>query len=111
MRVGKSRSASRSSTLSLRSHRSVEVERVVLAVLEALEAVDHQGLYQRTLGTVTLVKEQAVAAKTLHLAQHRGGSDPHLPGDLAVPGAGQHPQQQIRKHLRSLQPVGGMEGL
>jgi hypothetical protein len=64
---------------------------MVLAVLEALEAVDHQGLPQWTLGTMALVEEQAVAAETLHLAQHRGGSNSLFPGDLPVSGAGQHP--------------------
>jgi hypothetical protein len=84
---------------------------VVLAELERLEPVDHEGLLKGSPGTVELLEEQAVTAEPLDLAGDGGGGDAELPGDLAIGGAGKSALEEGLEEVRAAQPVGGMEGL
>ncbi len=95
----------------VRPDRDMEVRRVVLAELERLEPIDHEGLPNGSPRAVDLLEEQAVTAEPLDLAGDGGGGDPELAGDLAVGGASEGPVKEEREEIGATEPVGGMEGL
>ena len=69
--------------------RQVQVERVVLAVGEALEAVDDQRLLDEVRRPVAGEEQQGMAAEASGLADDGGVGAAGLAGDLAVAGAGE----------------------
>ena len=89
----------------------MEVDGRVLAELEGLEAVDDERLGQGALGAQAFVEEQAVAAEAFDLAEHGGGRDAEVAGDLAVGGAGEQAQEELARQVGPAQPVGQREGL
>ena len=93
------------------AHGRVKVHGRVLAELEGLEAVDDERLRQGALRAQALVEEQTVAAEAFDLAQHGGGRDAEVAGDLAVGGAGEQAQEELARQVGPAQPVGQREGL
>jgi hypothetical protein len=89
----------------------VKRRRPVLAVLEALEAVEDQRLREPAPGTPLLVEEPAVAPESRRLGQHGGGRDLELTRDLSVGGATQQAMEYRTQEIRAFEPVGGQEGL
>jgi hypothetical protein len=94
----------------LGSHRTVEMERVVLAIGEALEAIDHERLAQPTW-PVLVEKEQGMTSQSRGLAHDRGRVTPRLTGDLAVARATQEPIEDRLEQRGTLEVVGGGEAL
>jgi hypothetical protein len=89
----------------------VELADPVLAVFEALEAIEDERFAGLAAGPMALVEEQAVAAEALELALDRRGRDGELAGDLAVGGAADQAVEARHEQLGALLPVGGVEGL
>src|SRR5215468_3609327 len=84
---------------------------MVLAVLEALEAIEGHGLRDRSLRPQLLVEELAVAAQA---RRHPGDGlrrDPLPPRRLAVADATHQQVEDGLQEVRELLPVGDEEGL
>src|SRR5262249_25262 len=82
-----------------------------LGPLEALQAVQGQGLGGELLGPEHLVKEQAMPAEPRRLAGYGLGRDFQLAGQLAVGDALRLGPEDPREELGTLEPVGGAERL
>ncbi len=87
------------------------MEGVVLAVGEALEAVDHERFLEGRPGPVLLVVEQQLASQTPQMGQDGGGGAVEEAGDLPETGAGEQPLEDRGVKVGASQPVGGLEGL
>src|SRR5687767_4468919 len=87
----------------------VKARRVVLAGLEALEAVGGEG-FGDSLGAVQLVVEQSMAAEAAGKAGDglRGGLE--LGGDLAQSRAADKAMEDRNEQLGAMEPVGGQKG-
>src|SRR5215207_1188971 len=85
--------------------------RVILAVLEALEAVERQGLLDGSFGPRLLVEEQRMAAEPIAQPLDGVGRGLELEGDLAESRAADEAMEHRRDELGALEPVGGGEGL
>ncbi len=84
---------------------------VVLAPLEAQEAIEGQRLGERARGAVAEVEQQAVAAQPGGVGEHGLGGAGELAGDLAVAGAAEQAVENRHQQRGAFEPVAGAEGL
>ena len=90
---------------------NIVVEGVVLAVLKALEAIDHYLAHVTDPLELACLKKQAVSAEAADLVGDGAGGAPQGPGDLAVGHAPHHHIEDRLDQLRAFLPVGCTEGL
>ena len=86
-------------------------ERVTLAPLESLEAVDGDLLDCSDSPELPGLNEKAVAAETGNLVRDGGGTAAQGASDLSVRHAPDDHHEQTSDQLRTLLPVRGREGL
>jgi len=89
----------------------VDVERPVLAIFEAAESVQGEGLGRSATGPKLSMQEQAVPPQPLDLALYGRGVNAELPGNLTERRTPEDAKQQWVLKIGTLQPVGGREGL
>jgi hypothetical protein len=89
----------------------VDVEGPVLAVFEAAESIQGEGLGRNTPRPKLSMQEQTVPPQSLDLALDGRGMHTELPGDLAERRAPEHAKEQWLLEIGALEPVGGREGL
>jgi hypothetical protein len=88
----------------------IEVKGVVLAELEAFEAVNDER-FGDLLGAVESLKEQTMASQPFDLVHDCRGSDGEFVCDLTEGGAGEAAEEYGGKQIGLLEPVGRGEGL
>ena len=76
-------------------------------MLERSEAVQDEGLRRRSLRTMDLVEEEAMAAKTVGLALECAVADAYFTSDLAKTGASDDPVEERLEEVCVPQPIGG----
>jgi hypothetical protein len=91
--------------------RQVEVERMVLAELEALEAVEAEDRALPELVEEVLVQQQTVPSEAVELHVDGVRGDAEVVGGLAVGHAAGGLGHQLGEDIRPFQVVGDREGL
>jgi hypothetical protein len=89
----------------------IDVHRPVLAVLEGPKAIEDEGLSGRLRGTVFLMKEKAMSAKTIGQTSYRGVRDTRLSRDLTKSRTRNKAVEDGLEEIASSEPVVDGEGL
>lgn len=89
----------------------MEVRGPVLAVLEALEAVENERFSDLPSGVALVVKQQAMAPQASGLAEDGLGGDSLGTGDLPVGAAGEELVKQRGQQVGPFEPVVRAKGL
>jgi hypothetical protein len=94
-----------------RTDQNVKERRIVLAVFEALKAVERDGFLDRALRAKAAVEQERMAPEPRSLAENRLGGNPELACDLPRAGTGDEAHEDRRQEIGTFQPVVGPEGL
>src|SRR5262245_13818931 len=87
----------------------VEMKWEVLAVLEGLEAIEHDRFLDP--GPVLVLEQETVAPEPGDLVLHCRRADPDLASDLPKTRAGEDPVEKRSEEIGPSEPVVGCEGL